>query len=70
MQRLTQHPYAAVVLHGSDPSKLWQPESWPDEDSYPTTAEAAFAHVRRRIPSLTLEEVEQSQADAIRYRLL
>jgi len=51
-------------------SKLWQPESWPDEAAYPTTAEAAFAHVSRRIPSLTLDEVEQSQADAIRYRLL
>jgi uncharacterized protein len=51
-------------------SKLWQPESWPDAASYPAVAEAAFAHVSRRIPSLTLEEVEKSQEDAIRYRLL
>ena len=25
-------------------SKLWQPESWPDEAAYPSTAEAALAH--------------------------
>jgi PPOX class probable FMN-dependent enzyme len=51
-------------------SKLWQPESWPDESAYPSTAEAAFAHVSRRNPSITLEEVEKSQEEAIRYRLL
>jgi PPOX class probable FMN-dependent enzyme len=83
LERLTpvgKPPRTAIVIRADEVythcpkafirSKLWQPESWPEEGSYPTTAEAAFAHVRRRIPSLTLEEVEQSQADAIRYRLL
>jgi PPOX class probable FMN-dependent enzyme len=48
-------------------SRLWDPASWPAKEDLPTPAEVTLAHLRE--PELTLEEVEQRQRDALKYRL-
>jgi uncharacterized protein len=83
LERLTpvgKPPRTAIVVRSDEVythcpkafirSKVWEPDSWLDQDAYPTTAEAAFAHVSRKNPELTLAEVEKSQDEAIKYRLL
>jgi PPOX class probable FMN-dependent enzyme len=48
-------------------SKLWDPGTWPDPATLPTSAEVALAHQRN--PELTLEQVEARERDALANRL-
>jgi PPOX class probable FMN-dependent enzyme len=48
-------------------SKLWDPESWPDPATLPTSAEVTLAHQRN--PELTLEQVEQRERESLAKRL-
>jgi PPOX class probable FMN-dependent enzyme len=49
-------------------SQLWDPDSWPDPASLPTSAEVSLAHQRN--PDLTLEQVEEREREALAHRLL
>jgi hypothetical protein len=48
-------------------SKLWDPSTWPDPSTLPTSAEVSLAH--QRDPELTLEEVHERERDALANRL-
>jgi uncharacterized protein len=48
-------------------SRLWDPDSWPDPASLPTSAEVTLAHQRN--PELTLEQVEEREREALAKRL-
>ena len=48
-------------------SKLWDPGSWPDPATLPTSAEVSLAH--QRDPELTLEQVKERERDALANRL-
>src|ERR671917_2829776 len=48
-------------------SKLWNPDSWPDPATLPTSAEVTLAHQRN--PELTLEQVEEREREALAKRL-
>jgi PPOX class probable FMN-dependent enzyme len=48
-------------------SKLWDPDTWPDPEDLPTSAEVTLAHQRN--PELTLEQVKQREREALLYRL-
>ena len=70
-------PRAAIVVEAQEVyahcpkafvrSKLWDPATWPAKEDLPSPAEVTLAHLRE--PELTLEEVEQRQRDALKYRL-
>ena len=48
-------------------SKLWDPGTWPDPSTLPTSAEVTLAHQRN--PELTLEQVEEREREALAKRL-
>jgi PPOX class probable FMN-dependent enzyme len=48
-------------------SKLWNPESWPDPATLPTSAEVTLAHQRN--PELTLEQVQERERESLAKRL-
>jgi uncharacterized protein len=48
-------------------SKLWDPASWPDPASLPTSAEVSVAH--QRDPNWSVEQEEQRIADSLLHRL-
>jgi uncharacterized protein len=48
-------------------SKLWDPDSWPDPATLPSSAEVTLAHQRN--PELTLEQVEEREREALAKRL-
>jgi uncharacterized protein len=48
-------------------SKLWDPSTWPDPSTLPTSAEVSLAH--QRDPELTLEQVLERERDALANRL-
>jgi PPOX class probable FMN-dependent enzyme len=48
-------------------SKLWDPDTWPDPATLPTSAEVSLAHQRN--PQLTLEQVEAREREALAKRL-
>ena len=48
-------------------SKLWDPDSWPDPATLPTSAEVSLAH--RRNPVLTLEQVQRRERESLAKRL-
>ena len=48
-------------------SKLWDPASWLDPATLPTSAEVSLAH--QRDPELTLEQVLERERDALANRL-
>jgi PPOX class probable FMN-dependent enzyme len=48
-------------------SKLWDPATWPDPETLPTSAEVSLAHQRN--PELTLEQVQERERDALANRL-
>jgi uncharacterized protein len=48
-------------------SKLWDPDTWPDPATLPTSAEVSLAHQRN--PGLTLEQVEEREREALAKRL-
>jgi uncharacterized protein len=45
---------------------VWKPEQWLPADAQPTSAEVTLAQLR--MPELTIADIEQSEADALRYR--
>jgi uncharacterized protein len=80
LERLTpvgKRPLTAIVVRAEEVyahcpkafvrSRLWEPDSWPDPASLPTSAEVSLAH--QRDPQLTLEDVERRERDALLYRL-
>jgi uncharacterized protein len=48
-------------------SKLWDPATWPDPATLPTSAEVSLAH--QRDPELSLEQVQERERDALANRL-
>jgi PPOX class probable FMN-dependent enzyme len=48
-------------------SKLWEPSTWPDPSTLPTSAEVSLAHQRDH--ELTLEQVLERERDALANRL-
>jgi len=48
-------------------SKLWDPGTWPDPATLPTSAEVSLAHQRN--PELTLEQVQEREREALAKRL-
>ena len=47
-------------------SGAWKPEQWLPADAQPTSAEVTLAQLR--MPDLTIADIEQNEADALRYR--
>ncbi|HYN94719.1 MAG TPA: MSMEG_1061 family FMN-dependent PPOX-type flavoprotein [Pilimelia sp.] len=47
-------------------SGAWQPEQWLPADAQPTSAEVTLAQLR--MPDLTIADIEQTEADALKYR--
>jgi PPOX class probable FMN-dependent enzyme len=47
-------------------SGAWKPEQWLPADAQPSSAEVTLAQLR--MPYLTIADVEQSEADALKYR--
>ncbi|MFJ8579416.1 MSMEG_1061 family FMN-dependent PPOX-type flavoprotein [Micromonospora sp. NPDC093277] len=47
-------------------SAAWKPEQWLPADAQPTSAEVTLAQLR--MPELTIADIEQSEADALKYR--
>ncbi|MYS36923.1 hypothetical protein K388_02931 [Streptomyces sp. KhCrAH-43] len=47
-------------------SGAWKPEQWPAADAQPTSAEVTLAQLR--MPELTIADIEQAEADSLRYR--
>jgi PPOX class probable FMN-dependent enzyme len=70
-------PRTAIVLEAEEVyahcpkafvrSKLWDPGTWPDPATLPTSAEVSLAH--QRDPELTLEQVLERERDALANRL-
>ena len=80
LERLTpvgKPPRTAIVVEAEEVythcpkafvrSKLWNPDTWPDPATLPTSAEVTLAHQRN--PQLTLEQVEERERDALAKRL-
>ncbi|WP_405946000.1 hypothetical protein OG588_03650 [Streptomyces prunicolor] len=44
----------------------WKPEQWLPTDAQPTSAEVTSA--QRRMPVLTIADIEQAEADSLKYR--
>lgn len=49
-------------------SRLWSPDAWPSAADQPTSAEVSHAHMGGDA-FMTVAEIEQSERDALRYRL-
>lgn len=47
-------------------SAAWEPEQWLPAEAQPTSAEVTLAQLR--MPELTIADIEQSEADALKYR--
>jgi uncharacterized protein len=45
---------------------VWKPEQWLPADAQPTSAEVTLAQLR--MPELTIADIEQNEADALKYR--
>ena len=80
LERLTpvgKPPKTAVVVKAEEVythcpkafvrSKLWNPDSWPDPATLPSSAEVSLAHQRN--PELTLEQVQQRERESLAKRL-
>ena len=48
-------------------SRLWDPDTWPDPATLPTSAQVSLAH--QRDLELTLEDVQGREREALRYGL-
>jgi PPOX class probable FMN-dependent enzyme len=81
LERLTpvgKSPRTALVVEAAEVfahcpkafirSELWRPGSWPPAADQPTTAEVSHAHMGGD-GFMTVDEVEQAERDALRYRL-
>jgi len=80
LERLTpvgKPPKTAIVVEAEEVythcpkafvrSKVWDPDSWPDPATLPTSAEVSLAHQRN--PELTLEQVQQRERESLAKRL-
>jgi uncharacterized protein len=80
LQRLTpvgKPPKTAIVVAAEEVythcpkafvrSKLWDPDSWPEPATLPTSAEVSLAHQRN--PELTLKQVQQRERESLAKRL-
>jgi uncharacterized protein len=80
LERLTpvgKPPKTAIVVEAEEVythcpkafvrSKLWDPDSWPDPATLPTSAEVSLAHQRN--PELTLEQIQQRERESLAKRL-
>jgi len=77
LTRVGKPPRTAIVVRADEVyahcpkalvrSKLWDPESWPEDGELPTAAEVSLAHLRD--PELTLEQVERTARESLLYRL-
>jgi PPOX class probable FMN-dependent enzyme len=80
LERLTpvgKPPKTAIVVEAEEVythcpkafvrSKLWDPDSWLDPATLPTSAEVSLAHQRN--PELTLEQVEERERESLAKRL-
>lgn len=80
LERLTpvgKPPRSAIVVKAEEVythcpkafvrSKLWDPGTWPDPATLPTSAEVSLAH--QRDPELTLEQVLERERDSLANRL-
>jgi PPOX class probable FMN-dependent enzyme len=80
LERLTpvgKPPRTAIVVEAEEVyahcpkafvrSKLWDPATWPDPATLPTSAEVSVAH--QRDPDWTVEQEEQRIAESLLYRL-
>ncbi|MEV6352498.1 MSMEG_1061 family FMN-dependent PPOX-type flavoprotein [Streptomyces hydrogenans] len=47
-------------------SGAWKPEQWLPADAQPTSAEVTLAQLR--MPELTIADIEQAEADSLKYR--
>ena len=47
-------------------SGAWKPEEWLPADAQPSSAEVTLAQLR--MPELTIADIEQTEADALKYR--
>ncbi|MEU0031885.1 MSMEG_1061 family FMN-dependent PPOX-type flavoprotein [Streptomyces sp. NPDC006335] len=47
-------------------SSAWKPEQWLPKDAQPTSAEVTLAQLR--MPELTIADIEQAEADSLKYR--
>lgn len=47
-------------------SGAWKPEQWLAADAQPTSAEVTLAQLR--MPELTIADIEQAEADSLKYR--
>jgi PPOX class probable FMN-dependent enzyme len=47
-------------------SSAWRPELWLPKDAQPSSAEVTLAQLR--LPGLTIADIEQTEADALKYR--
>ena len=47
--------------------ELWDPDTWPDPVTLPTSAEVTLAHQRN--PELTLEQIEERERESLAKRL-
>lgn len=48
-------------------SRLWEPDSWPEEQLLPSSAEVTLAHLRD--PELTIEQIVEREQDSLKNRL-
>jgi uncharacterized protein len=48
-------------------SRLWQPDSWPQEQQLPSAAGVTLAHLRD--PELTIADIERREEDSLKHRL-
>jgi PPOX class probable FMN-dependent enzyme len=80
LERLTpvgKPPKTAIVVEAEEVythcpkafvrSKLWDPDSWPDPATLPSSAEVSLAHQRK--PGLTLEQVQARERESLAQRL-
>lgn len=78
LQPVGKPPRSALVVEAAEVfahcpkafirSHLWNPDTWPAADAQPTSAEVSHAHMGGDA-FMTVAEVEQSERDALRYRL-
>ena len=47
-------------------SGAWKPDQWLPADAQPTSAEVTLAQLR--MPELTIADIEQAEADSLKYR--
>jgi PPOX class probable FMN-dependent enzyme len=77
IQPVGKPPRTAIVLEAEEVyahcpkafvrSKLWDPDTWPDPETLPTSAEVSVAH--QRDPDWSVEQEEQRIAESLLYRL-